>query len=192
MNVPRQNKLGKAHINNCTQISIGDALILLLATAFGMALARYWYPHYRLEYDGWELFTLYQREVEWCLVPFAPALLVLSLRRKRSSIHATFRQDGGIASIAVIFALLAQFLNPYMWAGIWRDSPNIWIFIEGVAPDYPAYAGVFVCFGWLIRKLGFHRQKHRSYSDRLSYILGWFWISTFIVDKLYQLWLQLG
>src|SRR5262245_10594468 len=96
--------MGDSPMNTCRRFNLGDAMILIAATAGGCALARLsrvgftWNWHNNPAYNVGEL----NRLGHYFFIALIPAYLAVRLRQPRPSLRMICRQPGMVACSAVL------------------------------------------------------------------------------------------
>jgi hypothetical protein len=174
----------------CRRLTLADALLLVAATAIGMALAR-WYATDVMSggsfFDAPSLRTLVARLIEpLTLGVFAwtGAFLVIRLRRPRSSLRRLVRQPGMAAACgAVVGCAIAGLM---MAIGVAVGSPRApsWILAFGNAA--PWMAGPAVIASTVNVALSGCRLE-RGWIDMLGCALGACWVALFVAAWIVRL-----
>jgi hypothetical protein len=172
---------------------ISDAMVLIAATAVGIALARMimsfegWRRDFGTPQEPWRtarvVFRNSRNVGSPLLLTWTVALLVLHLRRPRPRLRRVFRRPGAIAcGVATLAFLLPTVLiiplgvraraegssvgDPFYLASIWVLGAN---------------GGLGVLCGWLTLVLGGRWRPEPSWLDRAGRIVGAGWIAAYVL-----------
>lgn len=182
---------------------VADGLVLVAATAAGLASTRMWapYPPTRMLFD--ELFTPRRgwsvahaagvlAVVSLYFVPFlaawTSACLLLRLRGPRGSRRRLVRQPGAmaclVATVAVVLVAVAELVS---WT---MASHNDTLHMQrevGAVMNTSRQAGIAVFWCWVTMVLFGHWRPEASWLDRSGCSCGAAWMVTAIIFECFQL-----
>jgi hypothetical protein len=169
------------------QLSIMDAMILVLGTAVGAALARAYLRGHFAALDLWPK-TGFDREWLWrvvnwsrgpgacVVVPMMAALLAIRLRPPRPRRGRLIHQPGFAACLAIMVWLLLR----WIWVATFyyppRSPPPAARF-EPLWFEATQYAGEAVVGSWLALALSRRWRPEPSWVDRAGRVLGAYWLA---------------
>jgi hypothetical protein len=174
----------------CRRFTLADALILVAATAIGLALAR-WYATEVLSvgsfFDAPSLRALVARLIEPSTLgvfAWTGAFLVIRLRRPRSSLRRIARQPGMAAAsgAAVVCATVALMMT----IGVAVRSSRIPSWILAFGNTAPWMAGLAVIAATVNLALSGCRPE-RGWIDTLGCALGAGWVALFLAHWIVRL-----
>jgi hypothetical protein len=161
-----------------------DAMALIVALAIGLALARAWFVAIEGGVDEDE--QIRPGLATFLLLPFAPTLVLLRLRRPRPRLQRLARQPGFQASLAACTAT-AYLAVRYGYCALlyWRDHINWYpaVFeVRGLA-----ITAVSVIVAWVA--LAAHGiRAEAGWLDRTGRVLGGSWIAAWAILDVWPAW----
>ncbi len=165
------------------RITLLDLLILIAATALGLALLRICMSGLRaqtLSRRPGSLAISYITAAETyasaLMAPWSVALLVLSLREPRPPVHRLARRQGFIACAAPTTGLvlcLTLHLTQSAMVKLTLDAGSIW----RITDTFAIYASLMVGGAWLAFSLGARWRNETNWVGWAGRILGIGWIS---------------
>lgn len=188
-------------MTTCRRFTLLDAMILVAATAAGLAGMRLYYPEfltearYRPDPHGWAISVILWVEASLPLfLAWTLAFLVLRFRRPRPPIRRVLRQPGpaAVSAVALTFASGTMTfagvaaLRMHLYQGYFDN----WLYSElaSLKNLVPFCCGPAVASAWMVLVLGCRWRSEPSWIDRFGRFLGWFWI----VLTPFHLWIYLG
>jgi hypothetical protein len=160
------------------RFNIGDAMIIVVALATGLALARValyqmggWISMIRqLGSPGWPTWwNMFWTAVQilFCfIVALIPALIVVCLRRPRPPLRRVALQPGFVALCVLVLVGMIDVDAIYLDLVSWPPL------VHAVLP------GAAVLASWLVLVVFRCWQPERSWIDRTGRLIGVFWIAT--------------
>lgn len=187
------------------RFTLRDTMVLVVATALGLALARWPYARLRetstylptaiaspqppatLQNESLvraiigtatQLSTLFYPSV----MTFSVAILILSLAQPRPRLRQVFRQPGVAACAAAVLACFVSFLL-LTSDTIWARNKSVF---SAVGVNYwlssSRSAGFAVVGAWIVLALGGRWQSGRSWIDHTGRALGICWLAALALE----------
>ena len=167
------------------RFTLADGMILIAATAIGLAAMRIYLPRGRYSLmemgarGGW--LDRVVRDLSYCLPMFACwtiAVLILRLRKPRPPFRRLWKQPGAVAGLAVSVTVIS---NVVMLGAIKLTSmakPSLFV---GAEPAYTKFLasthpGAAVAASWMLLTLAGRWRPERSVLDRTGRLFGVLWI----------------
>lgn len=180
-------------IRRCRPFTILDAMILVAATAVGLALARtivgdaIMMPRSPM----WVA-----RPITYLLLAWTLAFLPLRLRNPRPPLRRLMRQPGMVACAAVAVVVL---IDATSWGTYWAKAGprTAGLMLERFWRGHSQHPGPAVAVAWLGLALGRRARPEPGWIDRIGRFIGVLWLLTlacdwrfgrWISDFLYRLW----
>lgn len=173
--------------------TIADGMILVVATASGLALARAG-PTEWMNWAGTGWFGKVRRLLHGQATLFAAmmslGLIAVRLRRPRPRLIRVMRQPGMAASCAAAVALIVT-----AWAWTWFDviTSGGWSAKESIARYsriHGAKFGPAVAAAWLGLLIAGRWRPERSWIDRAGIALGLFWLVSLLFAWPAEMWTE--
>ena len=168
--------------NACRKFSVFDGMILIAATAVGIALARDWYePSMKMAEVRGPIIGVYVASV-WLMAAWSLALLYLRLRQPRPSLRRIGSQPGTIASVAAALALVLTFAEWLQHFVFWPPRmSDLWLWMNeefrGRTPWLCGQGPCAVAAAWATLALVRRWRPEKGWLDRLGIILGICWLA---------------
>ena len=166
----------------CRRFTLADAMILVAATAVGVAVARaYYVARMGVVAEFWAPpISMYFGYATPLLISWSVALLVIRLRRPRPRPRRIFRQPGTVACCAVAFVVVARpvFMIADGVIGLISRDPNpfglvnLHNFLYFFAGD-----GLGVAAAWMALAIAGCWKPEAEWIDRTGRALGACWIA---------------
>jgi len=172
---------GKMVMTRPRPFHLADAMILTSAVAIGLGSAR-WYYHQPGFVNPSDLSLRTVSEmVGYFLLPIAPTLIGIRLRRPRPNWPRLVRQPGFQANLVVCLVAVLSPVN-----GKWGYRPNWYGVLTGIGLDQPRLAGQTVAIAWILTALVGRRKAEPGVIDRLGRASGWAWIGLGLVSGVFD------
>jgi hypothetical protein len=194
----------------CRPFTISDAMILVAATAIGIALMARFEEHsilhglghytagdhtaltFQIKLNIYNMVIADILNFEPLLESLTLAVLILRLRRPRPSLRRLARQPGFAASFVVLFFLIFQVIEAgtevakRMIEGQFPCNREIFYgeFLQNVIIqtfELDFYLGPAVAVMWALMALGRTFRREAGWIDRLGRIMGSLWIAAMIL-----------
>jgi hypothetical protein len=178
---------------------VSDALVLIAATALGLAVTREDWPYYlecfspggdAYRSPGFRGFVNFLSELRWVVYSashfvavWSLTILGLWLREPRRRLRLLTRQPGIVAMVAAVVVVSVRVVNLAVMLAIHvalepeRDIRTLYDFMAE-PPLIPSEAGCAVAAAWIIQGLGGRWHAEPTWLDRTGRALGLFWIGT--------------
>ena len=156
-----------------------DAMALVGATALGLAWARWAYAG-RLRPESGQVLWWLLRGPPTCLVAaWAPALLLLRLRRPRPRRGRLVQQPGLIACAAAVASMLLGLGGAFAFLAVHTQPPRTATAYSVVAawPEMIERTPEFVLGAWVALGWAGRWSPERSWVDRAGRAAGLFWVA---------------
>lgn len=173
------------HSKRCRPFTLGDAMILVAATAIGLWAIRVGpYSMAINQVDGRELLGLMMP----LLMTWTLGFLVLRLRRPRPTRRRLMRQAGLIASIAVVLndslLFLIYFPSVSSRPGMWND---LFFLIVDPGIEVLLLSGLAVIASWIMFAIAGNIRGVAGWIDGFGITLGLGWIILTLLCICYEL-----
>jgi len=173
--------------HRCRRFTLGDAMVLIAATACGFALLRGFDTYQRRSQADWTLGGMqllvtipYARRIlglqapMW-LTPWTLAALLLRLRSPRPCLRRVMRQPGALASMLAAVACATSLVMIGKQAAI-LPLRSPWPVLVPLFELCGQLAGILIAGGWLTLALGRAGRRDPGWIDALGTSLGACWL----------------